>query len=177
VSTQLPLTGPTHAELVLRACRWLSKTKRCAVVFAEAGKNVCIEEPDAIGFRLGVSLVVECKVSRSDFLADAKKGWRTYPGREHGMGQERWYLCPDGLLKPEEMPEKHGLLYVRGRTVVVVREAERRPDFSAMEERDWLYCVARRHALGVRWIPEEYRFETTEEGNERARVERHGGAA
>jgi hypothetical protein len=168
VSAQLPLTPPTHAELVLRACRWLSKVKRCAVVFAEAGKNVCREEPDAIGFRLGVSYVVECKVSRSDFLADAKKGWRQCARNEHGMGQERYYLCPDGLLKPEEMPEKHGLLYVRGRSVVLIREAERRPDFSAREERDWLYCVARRHTLGVRWLPEEYRFETIDEGKARA---------
>src|SRR5687767_12037574 len=104
MSTQLPFT---HAELVQRACRWLAGTKRCAVVFAEAGKNVTLEQPDAIGFRLGVSHVIECKVSRSDFHADAKKQWKKFPANEHGMGQQRWYLCPHGLLRPEEMPPKY----------------------------------------------------------------------
>jgi len=71
------------------------------------------ESPDAIGYRVssgtdGGSTVVECKVSRSDFLADRKKPHR----KEGGMGRWRYLMCPDGMVKPEEMAPGWGLLYV-----------------------------------------------------------------
>lgn len=75
------------------------------------------EIPDALGWLPnGWSIMVECKTSRSDFLADKKKGDRR-------LGQERYYLTPKGLLDPTQVPEPWGLLEVWGTTVRVIRKA------------------------------------------------------
>jgi len=83
-----------------------------------------IEIPDAIGWKGsgGRSILVECKVSRSDFRADAKKVHR-HPMIRSAVGQSRYYLVPRGLLAPEEVPEKWGLLEVRGATIKVLKKA------------------------------------------------------
>lgn len=117
-------TGPagepswmTHEKLVPRAVSWL-RSYGCGVVLSEQS---CAsgETPDAIGWKRGChSAVVECKVSRADFLADREKPFRQKP--EIAMGCERFYLAPAGLLKPDELPPGWGLLELRGREVVVV---------------------------------------------------------
>ena len=66
------------------------------------------EQPDAIGWRYGLTLLCEAKVSRADFLADRKKPWRARP--ELGMGDWRFYVAPAGMLQPDEIPEGWGLL-------------------------------------------------------------------
>jgi len=67
------------------------------------------ETPDAIGWVNGASIMVECKRSRSDFLADRKK-----PARRGGraLGHWRFYVTPTGLLRPEELPDGWGLYEV-----------------------------------------------------------------
>lgn len=60
----------------------------------------------------GVSVVVEAKTSRSDFLADRKKPHRA-PGQ--GIGVYRYMLCPEGIIRPEEVPQGWGLLWVNSR--------------------------------------------------------------
>ena len=50
------------------------------------------------------------KISKSDFKADAKKDFRSCESK--GIGQLRYYACPEGLIKPEELPPKWGLIYV-----------------------------------------------------------------
>lgn len=68
------------------------------------------ELPDILAFDMRLSTVVECKVSRGDFLKDAKKSFRLNPNS--GMGDYRYYCCPKDLIKPEELPFGWGLLYV-----------------------------------------------------------------
>lgn len=109
----------THAELVLRAARWLRNTKGCGVVLTERG--VDHEHPDAIGWRGAWSILVECKTSRSDFLADAKKPHRIES--DLGMGQERYYMTVPFLLDPLELPAGWGLLEVLERRVRVALPA------------------------------------------------------
>jgi hypothetical protein len=59
-------------------------------------------------------VLVECKVTRSDFLADRAKPFRLKP--EQGVGCERFYLIPAGLVRQEETPAGWGLLeFRRGR--------------------------------------------------------------
>jgi hypothetical protein len=103
----------THAQLVERAIRWL-RAYRCGLVLSE---QACTsgEMPDAIGWKRAChSVLVECKVSRSDFLADRQKPFRVKP--EKGVGSERFYLTPWELVKLEELPSGWGLLqYHRGR--------------------------------------------------------------
>ena len=81
----------THAQLVDRAVRWL-RSYRCGVVLSE---QACVsgEMPDALGWKQAChSVLVECKVTRADFLADRAKPFRTKP--EKGVGSERFYLTP-----------------------------------------------------------------------------------
>jgi hypothetical protein len=100
----------THAQLVDRAVRWL-RSYRCGVVLSE---QACVsgEMPDALGWKQAChSVLVECKVTRADFLADRAKPFRTKP--EKGVGSERFYLTPASLLKREELPAGWGLLELR----------------------------------------------------------------
>lgn len=56
---------------------------------------------------------IECKASRSDFLADKKKMTRKKP--EQGAGQIRWFYCPPDIVSPDEIPENWGLVTPHGR--------------------------------------------------------------
>lgn len=101
----------THKQAVTRAALWLRNTHGCAIVMAERRVNGTTEQPDAVGWRgNGESTLVECKVSRSDFLADRDKSFRRY--EDTGVGSLRYFAAPRGLLKKEEMPEGWGLLEI-----------------------------------------------------------------
>lgn len=139
-----------HAELCSRAVRWLRRSAGCSVVLTELASNAR-EIPDAIGWRGGKSILIEAKVSRSDFLRDAKKLHRTGDGR--GMGGWRFYMAPIGILTAQEIPHGWGLLEVGGtqvrRTYGVPKgncywhESPFRPDLSA--ERELLCSALRRY--------------------------------
>jgi hypothetical protein len=76
--------------------------------------------PDAIGWKKAChSVLVECKASRPDFLVDRDKPCRLRP--EAGVGCERYYLAPKGLIRIEELPAGWGLLEVCGREIEKVR--------------------------------------------------------
>lgn len=126
----------SHSDLVLLAVRWLTNVKRCPVVITEMTSG-SQETPDAIGWMsCGMSHLVECKVSRADFLADRDKWFRQeHNGCEHlPMGSFRWYLTPAGLIKPLEIKGPWGLLETNGKTIRLVVDAsytgtERRYEF------------------------------------------------
>src|ERR1700745_3585780 len=108
----------THAHLVSLAVAWL-RSYRCGVVLSE---QACLsgEMPDAIGWKRAChSVVVECKISRADFLADRNKPFRKKP--ETGLGCERFYLAPTGLILERELPPDWGLLECQNRQVKIVR--------------------------------------------------------
>jgi hypothetical protein len=110
----------THAKLVTLAVSWLRRY-RCGVVLSE---QACVsgEMPDAIGWKKAChSVLVECKATRGDFLVDRTKPWRRQP--ETGVGAERYYLAPQGLIAIEEMPCGWGLLEVCGREVEVTKRS------------------------------------------------------
>ena len=107
----------THAQLVERAVEWL-RSYRCGIVLSE---QACIsgEVPDAIGWKRACrSVLVECKISRADFLADRDKRFRQKP--EEGVGCERFYLAPAGLISPSELPKNWGLLECKRRELTMV---------------------------------------------------------
>jgi len=110
----------THAQLVEKAVRWL-RSYRCGVVLSE---QACTsgEMPDAIGWKKAChSVMVECKVTRADFLVDREKPWRQKP--ERGVGSERFYLTLPGLIRVEELATGWGLLELRRGRVEMVRES------------------------------------------------------
>lgn len=110
----------THAELVKRAERWLSQSMGCGFVLTELS-SLAREIPDAIGFKKSWSYLIECKASRSDFLADRHKGFRK--AHEQGMGNYRFYMTPPGLIGVDELPDQWGLLEVHKTVVRTVRKA------------------------------------------------------
>jgi hypothetical protein len=112
----------THALLVRKAVEWLRRY-RCGVVLSE---QACIsgEMPDAIGWkRASHSVLVECKVSRADFLADRSKPFRQKP--ELGVGSERFYLVPCDLVRPDELPPGWGLLEYHNRRIQTLRPSKK----------------------------------------------------
>lgn len=115
----IPATKPlTHADLVRRAEAWL-RGIGCGVTFRElVAATTSGEIPDAIGWRSTISIMIECKVSRADFLADKNKRFRQHPYL--GVGDWRIFMAPEGVIKPEELPAGWGLLVVRGRAVLRV---------------------------------------------------------
>lgn len=107
----------THAALVELAIRWLRISYRCGIILSEQACGSG-EMPDVIGWKGRCrSVVVECKVARGDFLADRHKPWREEP--DIALGCERFYMAPQGLITPEELPAGWGLLDVRGRKVSI----------------------------------------------------------
>jgi hypothetical protein len=108
----------THGQLVERAVLWL-RWYHCGVVLSE---QACVsgEMPDAIGWKQACqSVLVECKVTRADFMADRAKPFRLKPDK--GVGSERFYLTPPGLVRVEELPPGWGLLELRRGRVETVQ--------------------------------------------------------
>lgn len=111
----------SHRGLQDIAVSWLkrsqsSKGPGCQVALQEVGGLYGGERADAWGYRWGWgggSIVVEVKVSRSDFLADAKKPHRS--GEVLGMGTWRYYMCPEGIITLDDLPHGWGLLWVNSR--------------------------------------------------------------
>jgi hypothetical protein len=114
----------THAALVELAVRWLRTAYRCGIILSE---QACAsgEVPDVIGWKGHCrSVLVECKISRADFLADRHKPWRAHP--DGALGCERYYLAPAGLIAVAELPDGWGLLEARGRKVSVAIACHKR---------------------------------------------------
>ncbi len=134
-----------HAVLVEKAVEWLRREYRCGIILSE---QYCAtgEVPDAIGWKGQCrSVVVECKVSRADFLADAQKEFRLSP--EIGLGSERLYMAPAGVIKRAELPKDWGLLeYSRREVMLAVKPPRKdlRTPVGMMKEMNLLLASLRR---------------------------------
>lgn len=117
-----------HKELTRLGAKWLrsavNKTHpKCHVVIEDMMfDSITSENPDILGWCYYASIMIEVKVSRSDFKADSKKPFRR--DSRMGCGDYRYYLCPDGMIKEDELPSNWGLLYQIGKKVRVIRKAE-----------------------------------------------------
>jgi hypothetical protein len=130
------------------AVRWL-RSYRCGVVLSE---QACVsgEMPDAIGWkRTCHSVLVESKVSRADFLADRAKPFRQKA--ENGVGCERYYLVPRGLIRIDELPGGWGLLEVSGREIERVKASAKnlRSDAGFQSEMNLLLASLRRVEIRI----------------------------
>lgn len=130
-----------HSDLVATARAWLKKGH--SVVVTEIG-NAGGECPDAIGFTGGFSTLIECKASRSDFLADKAKHFRRHP--QLGMGTFRYYMAPAGLIAIDDLAPAWGLLEVQGNGKVRNRRKATPQPARAEGERALLVSVLRRVA-------------------------------
>jgi hypothetical protein len=139
-----------HARLVEHAVHWLRSYYKCGVVLSE---QYCAtgEVPDVIAWKgFCRSVLVECKVSRADFLADAAKPFREHP--EEGMGCERFYLAPAGVIRREDLPKHWGLLELRAREIHMAVKPGRidlRSPAALMKEMNLLLASLRRVELRI----------------------------
>jgi hypothetical protein len=135
----------THQQLVHLAEDWLRRRYRCGIVLSEQSCGSG-ETPDVIGWKGKCrSVVVECKVSRADFFVDQEKPFRKSP--ELGMGCERFYLAPSGMIEKHDLPARWGLLECKGREVQIAVKPSRisqRSETGLMWEMNLLLASLRR---------------------------------
>jgi len=149
-----------HATLVQLGVRWLSR--QCPVVLYEAAA-VKKEIPDVIGWAGPRAVLIECKVTRADYLRDSAKATRADP--QKGMAHRRYYLCPAGVIQPPDLPPKWGLLWAAKGRITVQREARGFPERNLLAEVEFLSAMLRRAQIRVgtrplsEWLRGEYRLE------------------
>ncbi|PKE27612.1 adenylosuccinate synthase [Rahnella sp. AA] len=147
----------THNELNAIAVKWCKRPASgngpgCQVALTEVGGLYGGERADVFAYRWGFdggSVVVESKVSRSDFLADREKPHRC--GITPGMGTYRYYICPEGLIDIDDLPPRWGLLWVNKRGHVRLK---------AGHICGYIACGYSGHAFAPFWQhPADLRFE------------------
>lgn len=104
-----------HETLSAQGVKWF-KRQGFGVIAADLAAMGCRERADVIAFRSQCSAVMEAKASRGDFLSDAKKPER----KVGGVGLYRFYICPPGMIQPDELPSGWGLLYGDGKKVIEI---------------------------------------------------------
>lgn len=139
----------THKELTERAVKWLkrhsnnTKIPNCSTIASEIASNTTSGEiPDVLGWCYWTSVLIETKVSRSDFLRDFKKPFRQFA--DIGMGEFRYYICPKDLIKVEEVPEDWGLLYCNEKGKIETIKLANRQQANLQCERTILLSLVRR---------------------------------
>src|SRR5712672_2656983 len=150
-----------HSTIVAMGVPWLRR--QCSVVLYEFS-TAADENPDVIGWAPAAgSVLIECKLSRSDFLRDAAKTVRMNP--RAGMGQRRYYLCPSDLIEVKDLPPKWGLLWATRGQVIVKREARGHSERNLTAEIHFLSSMLRRAQIRIgsrplsEWLRGENRFE------------------
>lgn len=119
--TPTPTKTVSHEDLRKAAVRWLTNNRHCSVILSEL-TSAAWEVPDAVGWKAGVSCLIECKVSRADFLVNKQKP--TVRGGR-GIGTQRYFLCVAGLINPIDLGDTdYGLLWLKEEKYIrLVKEA------------------------------------------------------
>lgn len=140
--------GMTHRNLCIKGAKYLRS--KGIHDFHRAQYSVCELErvgecPDAFGWGGSSTQLIEAKVSRGDFLSDKNKLWRIRPA--YGLGRYRSYICPIDLIKPEDLPEFWGLLYVndKGKIIEVVKAKPQ--ECNHIEEINLITSILRRENI------------------------------
>ena len=147
--TVLPTVRASHDELSLIVAKWLKKHSKnilipnCATIALDL-KTLEQEKPDVIGWNGCSSTMIEVKVGRGDFLQDFKKPFRKYP--ERGVGQYRYYCCPNGLINESELPENWGLLYLNNKNKIKIIKVAEIQKANMIAERNILISLIRRQS-------------------------------
>ena len=117
-----------HRELKDRAIKYLyDKSHWIARMEVDCGYY---GRYDAWGIKSDLETMgIEVKVSREDFKNNRWKEHRIDFGVEQPLeniipANFNYILCPEGLLQPEEMHPKYGLLWFNGNRIVNKKKAE-----------------------------------------------------
>ena len=102
----------------------------CSIVASELVTSAN-DTPDAIGWNaVGRSILIECKSNRSDFYQDRFKPYRQDGA---GLGNQRYFLSPTGIIPKEKVPEGWGLLECDGNRIDCTIKAPTR-ELSAVDQ-------------------------------------------
>jgi len=89
------------------------------------------------------TMAIEVKVSRSDFRSNSQKFKNQVA---HLIANECYILCPEGLIRPEEVNENWGLLwYGEGKRLM----NKKKPRFMEMDDRQKLKIMIRFLSSGI----------------------------
>lgn len=139
----------THKELTERASKWLKRHNQnmivpnCSTIASEiTSATITGEIPDVIGWCSWASVLIEVKISRSDFLRDFKKPFRKFA--TWGVGEYRYYICPTDLIKIDEVQESWGLLYCDEKGNIEIIKTAEQQDANLICERTILLSLNRR---------------------------------
>ncbi|MBU1080884.1 MAG: adenylosuccinate synthase [Spirochaetes bacterium] len=165
----------THPEL----CRVTAERfiKKAWLALYEYQSYASGEFPDVLTFSSGGTVLYEIKMSRADFLADAKKDarqkwkpkgyirnipdWDTrkdtllwinqnpeiYYIQKPHLGAYRYFVCETDLIKPDELPEGWGLYWYRVGKFTLKRASQKWRP-DVHTERDLAAHAFRRYASG-----------------------------
>jgi hypothetical protein len=99
----------------------------------ELNHNIAVPRCEALGFEADILSVTktaflhefEIKISRSDFLKEStKKKWKYYENNKY-CPNYFWYVCEEALIKPDEIKDFAGLIYVTKNKIKVVKNPKR----------------------------------------------------
>ena len=141
----------THDDLIARGKKWLANSHNGkALGYYQPSMGVILAEfscsaasiPDVIGFCSSMSVLIECKVSRSDLFADFKKSHRHH---QNQIGNYRYYLVIPGIVSSTDIPDGWGLLVCQAKHIDVAKQAMMHDNAGVRQVEYWpLYSLARR---------------------------------
>ena len=124
-------TNSLHYQLCCLGAKFL-KSRKNAEPWEMPNKYIAVEivsltaeNPDIWATNGYQTTLVEVKTSHSDFIADKKKWCRSSAAEiaDKQLGNYRYYLCPEGIINIDEVPEKWGLLVYDGKKIRKVKNA------------------------------------------------------
>lgn len=125
-------TNSLHYELCKLGARFIRRRNNPTLPYGVPCKFATVELvcygaelTDVWGTTGDRTVIIEVKTSRSDFLADKRKYARSKTAEElrHQIGNYRYYLCPEGVIKEDDLPDNWGLLVYDGKKIHMVRMA------------------------------------------------------
>ena len=120
-------TESLHYKLCCEGAKWMRKQEWSSYkIVAVELCTINAESPDVWGTTGFKSMMIEVKTSRGDFLKDKAKKFRTENEeyRHYALGNKRYYLAPENIIKAAELPISWGLLEWNGSMINVIKEAE-----------------------------------------------------
>ena len=96
----------TEQDIIYKLISWIDRNKypyQClrAFIYGWECDYWCMDKE-------GITREFEIKISRSDYFADAKKPKHSIQGANYF-----YYVCPEGLIKKDEVDPRYGLIYVK----------------------------------------------------------------
>lgn len=120
-------------EIQIALCKYLSVKGHEHI--CENYNHMVFEMDVASLSKSNMLLEFEVKVSRSDFLSDKNKrkkyGFPKFEMYSNCVGYEDrcpnyfYYVCPDGLIRKEELPSFAGLFYYSNNEIVLIKSPKK----------------------------------------------------